>query len=125
MVIAASVSMVLVMAAVSPTETPFAFAASRRAESGAGYIRGMVGCLTAREFLYTFIWLLPLGVWRLKRLPRQWVAGAIAAGASALVMGAYDDALGNATRAMFSAMGPILCVSAALLLAEVPAMRED
>ncbi len=71
------------------------------------------------------LWLIPLGVWRLKRLPRPWVGGAAAAGAAALAMGAYDDALGNAARAVFSAVGPLLSVSAALLLAEPDAQRKS
>jgi hypothetical protein len=70
------------------------------------------------------MWLLPLGVWRLKGLPKGWVAGAAAAGLAALAMGAYDDALGNAARAVFSAVGPMLSLSAALLLVELGAPRE-
>jgi len=35
-------------------------------------------------------------------------------------MGAYDDALGNTTRAVFSAWGPLLSLSTALFLADAP-----
>ena len=124
MTVATLASLRLVMAWAHPAELPLAFAASRRAESPGGYFGGLIRCLTAREFLFTFIWLLPLGVWRLKTLPKPWVAGAASAGTAALAMGAYDDALGNAARAMFSAVGPLLSLSAALLLS-IPIQPED
>jgi hypothetical protein len=80
------------------------------------YLSGLVRCLLAREFLFTFGWLLPLSLWRLGRLPAGWVVGSACAAFAALAMGAYDDALGNATRAIFSACGPMLALSAALFL---------
>ena len=123
MTIAAFVTLTGVMAWVTPSESLFAFAASRQMETGAGYFSGLIGCLTAREFLLTFVWLLPLGVWRLKRLPKPWVAGAAAAGFAALAMGAFDNALGNATRAIFSAIGPLLSISTAMLLVDFGAQR--
>jgi uncharacterized membrane protein len=104
---------------ISPTPySPLSFAASRWASSGSNYfyLSGFYGCLTAREFLYTFGWLIPLGIWRLDRLPRTWVIGSTCAALAALAMGAFDDALGNATRAVFSAAGPFLSLSVALFL---------
>ncbi len=93
-------TLTLIMAHSSPPSSPLNFAASRRSETGAGYLylSGLFRCLTAREFLFTFAWLLPLGFWRLGRLPRTWVIGSTSAALAALAMGAYDDALGNAAR---------------------------
>ncbi len=54
MAIAAVISLTLVMAWVPPAESPLAFAASRHADSGRGLLSGLIGCLTAREFLFTF-----------------------------------------------------------------------
>lgn len=126
MTIAAFAALTLVMARVAPYESPLAFAASRQAGSGSGflYLSGLARCLTAGEFLLAFCWLLPLGVWRLNRLPKAWVAAAVTAGLGALAMGAYDDALGNAARAVFSAVGPLLSVSVALLLADLGAQQQ-
>jgi hypothetical protein len=111
-----------VMATGRYPNTPFNFAASRQSSSGSGffYLSGLLRCLTAREFIYVFVWLLPLGLIRLRRLSRPWVAASMAAALTALALGAYDDALGNATRAIFSACGPVLSLSVAFLLAEVP-----
>jgi len=113
-------TLILVMAQVSPGSSPMTFAASRWSESGAGflYLSGLVRCLTARETLYVFGWLLPLGVWRLGRVPRPWVVASVFAALAALAMGAYDDALGNTVRPLFSALGPVLSLSASLLLVE-------
>jgi uncharacterized membrane protein len=90
------------------------------ADSGSGYafLSGLVGCLLAREFLYTFAWLVPLGIWRLGSLPKAWVVGSTSATLAALAMGAYADALGGAARALFSACGPLLSLSVSLLLIE-------
>jgi hypothetical protein len=46
-------------------------------------------------------------------------------GLAALAMGAYDDALGNATRAVFSAAGPLLSLSVALFLVETGKRDSD
>ncbi len=100
--------------------SPLSFAASRWVESGSGYfyLSSLYRCLVAREFLFTFAWLLPLGVWRLRQLPKAWVMGSTCAALAALAMGAFDDARGNATRAVFSAAGPLLSLSVSLLLVE-------
>jgi hypothetical protein len=104
----------------SPPSSTLSFAASRWAESGSGhfYLSGLYRCLVAREFIFTFAWLLPLGLWRIGRMPRTWVIGSTCASLVALAMGAYDDALGNAARAVFSASGPLLSLSLSLLLLE-------
>jgi uncharacterized membrane protein len=102
-------TLTFVMARVSPPSTPMTFAASRWDESGTAYfyLSGLVGCLTARESLYVFGWLLPLGIWRLGRLPRTWVVASVCAALAALAIGAYDDAMGNTVRPVFSALEPV------------------
>ena len=111
-------TLVFVMSRNSPPNTPLSFASSRLADSGAGYLylAGLARCLLAREFIFVFAWLLPLGLWRLGRLPRTWVVASGCAALAALAMGAYDDAQGNATRAVFSACGPLLSLSVSFLL---------
>lgn len=112
-----------VMWRVTPGATPMTFAAARWDQNGSGYfyLSGLVGCLIARETFYVLGWLLPLGVWRLGRLPGTWVAASVSAALAAFAMGAYDDAAGNTIRPVFSAIGPLLSLSAALLLAELGA----
>jgi hypothetical protein len=111
------VTVTLLMMRGSHPYTPLSFAGSRASmSSGLFFLSGLVRCLAAREFLFVFGWLLPLGLLRLGRLPREWVTGSACAAFAALAMGAYDDALGNATRAIFSACGPVLSLSVALFL---------
>lgn len=69
-----------------------------------------------RELLYSFVWLVPLGILRLKELPREWV---FSAGASLLMvyaLTAWFSVGENATRPAFNIAGPILALSAAILL---------
>ncbi len=110
----------LIMRLVSPGSTPITFAVSRWQGTGASYfyLSGLLRCLFARETFYVFGWLLPLGVWRLGRLPGTWVAASVCAALASLAMGAYDDALGNAVRPVFSCIGPLLSLSASMLLVE-------
>jgi len=86
--------------------------------AGVGFLAGLRGCILDHTFWYVFIWLLPLGVLRLLRLPRPWVLASALAFSAALAMGAYNNALGNTTRALFNVAGPILSLSAAVFLAD-------
>lgn len=120
-IVAGFATLYLVMARVSPGATPFSFAAARWDNAGSSYLylSGLIGCLFARETFFVFGWLLPLGLWRLNRLPRTWVAGSICSAFAALAMGAYDNAVGNTVRPMFSALGPVLSLAASMLLVEI------
>ena len=94
---------------------PWQFAGEMRA--GHGFLAGLRGCVLDHTFWYVFIWLLPLGLARLRRLPRPWVLATAVAFCGALVLGAYNDARGNTSRALFNVAGPILSLSAAIFLA--------
>jgi len=95
---------------------PWDIASSERA--GETLFHGLRAALFSKGFLYTFAWLLPLGVWRLGRLPRPWVWGSCAAGAAAGLLGAWNGSGDNAARPLFCAVGPMLCASVALLFFE-------
>ena len=62
------------------------------------------------------------GMWR---LPKTWVVASVCAALAALAMGAYDDAVGNTVRPLFSALGPLLSLSASLLLVEASVPARD
>ncbi len=99
---------------------PWKFAASMQGEtsSGFGFLAAFLRCLTDRAFWYVFVWLLPLGLLRLNRLPRPWVVASALAFGAALLLGAFNDARGNTARALFNVAGPILSLSVAALLTE-------
>jgi hypothetical protein len=92
--------------------------------AAAGY-SGIAGVFLNRTFLYVFVWLLPLGLVGLKRLPRAWVFGAIAATLLALVLGAYRNIGANAARPMFDVIGPMLSLSVAMLLTGAKVRTRD
>jgi len=90
-----------------------------------GFAQALVGSVFNREMLYAFGWLLPLGLFRLRRLPAEWL---IAGGASLLValgMGVWFGVTGNASRPAFNAVGPLLSVSGAVLLFELRPLRNN
>ena len=88
-----------------------------------GFFDGLRRCLLAHDFWFVFIWLLPLGLVRLRRLPQPWVLASALAFCGALALGAYHDALGNVARALFSVAGPILSLSAAVFLSSTDNTR--
>ncbi len=93
---------------------PWSYASTQSA--GSSFISALVACFADHGFPYVFAWLLPLGVWRFNRFPIRWVAASGAAALAALLMGAWHNAGGNVARAMFDAAGPLLALSAAVLL---------
>ncbi|HEU5457947.1 MAG TPA: hypothetical protein VFU68_04965 [Terracidiphilus sp.] len=91
---------------------------------GDGFLLNLLHCFADHRFWYGFVWLLPVGVWRLKRLPRRWVAASLATGAAAAVLAAYGNIGGSLNRPLFEAVGPVLTVSAAMLLGEERSAEE-
>ncbi|HSO73650.1 MAG TPA: hypothetical protein VLU47_02340, partial [Blastocatellia bacterium] len=49
-----------------------------------GYLTNLAGCFRRHEFWYVFGWLMPLGVWRMRSLPREWVVASTVTAPGAL-----------------------------------------
>lgn len=81
-----------------------------------GFFSAMARCLKAREFWYVFAWLLPVGLMRIKQMDRRWAWAVAGTSLLALILGSYNDALGNTSRALFNIAGPLLSLSAAQFL---------
>ncbi len=81
--------------------------------------------LKDRTFWYVFAWLLPLGLWRLKHLAREWSVASFMTALVALAFTAYHNDPGNAgaavARPIFSIAGPLLSFSVAVLLPDLAA----
>ena len=96
-------------------ESPLAFGASLHGNND--YLRQFFSALVDHNSLYIFIWLLPLGVPRLKRFPKSWLAPVAATSALVFVLDAYySGAPGTVGRALFTTAGPLLALSAASFL---------
>ena len=94
---------------------PWEFAASLGGATDYG--KTLLRVLTDRSLWYVLGWLLPLGVWRLRWFPRGWVGGSAAAALAAVGLAVYADAaFGALARALFTVAGPLLSLSAAILL---------
>lgn len=86
--------------------------------SSTGILNELFLCFSDQRFWYVFIWLLPLGIWRLARLPKQWVMASLTAALTALALGIFASAQGHAARPMFDVAGPILSLSGAILITD-------
>jgi hypothetical protein len=98
-------------------ENPVAFAETLR--GNANYLAHFASSfLWDRNLLYVFVWLLPLGIPRLKRFPKSWLIPVAASCVVVFVLdGYYGGAPGTVGRALFSIAGPLLALSAAEFLA--------
>jgi uncharacterized membrane protein len=97
---------------VSPLQ--FGFALHR----GGGY--SLMASLQDRNLWYIFLWLLPMAIPNLNRLPKLWLVPVGATCAMAFVLDAYfGGAPGTVARALFSIAGPVLSLSCALLLLRI------
>lgn len=76
----------------------------------------VLSCIIDRDFWYVFIWLLPLGVIRLRHFPPPLVYACLASACTALLLGGWNHSGGNVARAMFNAAGPLLNLSVASLV---------
>lgn len=83
---------------------------------GPGYLSRLINTLLSRTFWYVFVWLLPLSLPGLKRLPRAWVIAGVLGGVLALGFGLYKNIEGNVARPIFDVMGPMLSLSASIWL---------
>jgi predicted membrane protein DUF2079 len=86
--------------------------------SGSDYLLALLRCISDRSFWYIFVWLLPLGVWRLKCLPRPWVVASNVTALAVLALGAYSDMAGTVGRPIFNTIGPMLSLSTAIFLSD-------
>ena len=75
------------------------------------------------NFWYVLAWLLPLGLCRLKHLPREWVMSSFITALVAMGFTAYHNSARDAgpavVRPIFSIAGPLLSVSVALLIVDL------
>lgn len=94
-----------------------------QAKSGAPFFPAFLGGLVDRGFWYVFIWLLPLGLFKLNRFPRPWLWASLVTALVALVLGAWKDMQGTVARPLFDIVGPLLSLSTAMLLSELTARK--
>ena len=89
-----------------------------QARAPGNFFVAVLRCLTERSFWYVFGWLIPLGIWRLKYLPKPWLIASVATSIFAIILGGYNDSGGTVGRATFNIIGPLLSLSVALLIAQ-------
>jgi hypothetical protein len=82
-----------------------------------GYFSHFLRSFADRNFWYIFLWLLPLSLLRLRRLPLNWRMATAATCVTAFALDAYyGGAPGTIGRTLFSVAGPLLSASVAILL---------
>ena len=100
---------------------PWSFALGLNSHSN--YVSNFVAWFTDRNSWYILIWLLPLGLLRMRRFPREWVMASAAASFVAMLLNAYYGGMGGSGggvgRYVFDIAGPLLSLSAATFFCEV------
>jgi hypothetical protein len=99
---------------------PWSFASGLNSHSN--HAMSLLFSLVDKDSWYILIWLLPLGLVRLKQFPRPWVLASAAAALVALLLNAYHTLVGSEGgmgRYFFNVAGPLLSLSAASFLCDV------
>ena len=122
MIVAECATAIAVQSAISQRLVwPWSFAASLN--SHGNYIASFFHSFTDSSSWYILIWLLPLGLVRIRSFPREWVAAAAVASACALGLNAYHSTVGGGGggvgRYVFDIAGPLLSLSVAALIARL------
>jgi hypothetical protein len=105
---------------------PWNFA--QRLNSHSNYAMNFLISLADRDFWYVLIWLLPLGLLRIRQFPRPWVSAAASASCVALILNAYNTVPGTEGglgRYVFNVAGPLLSLSVASFLCRTNAGLAD
>lgn len=95
---------------------PWEIVAGKASLGVSGLFSRLVGLLGAQSIYYSFIWLLPLGLLGIRTMPRPWIAGSVLSLVAAALMAAMAPTGENVSRPLFTAIGPILLVGAAVFL---------
>jgi hypothetical protein len=91
----------------------FPLAMAEGFDSHAGLPTSVTRNVLAGDFWYGLVWVVPLAIPSLTRLPRTWLAASAGAASAALALGIYHDAGGgNVARPIFSVLAVVLSVAA-------------
>jgi hypothetical protein len=98
---------------------PWSFAAGLNSHSS--HAMNFMVSLVDKDSWYILIWLLPLGLVRIRQFPRAWVWASATASVVALLLNAYavpPGTEGGVGRYVFNVAGPLLSLSAARFLCD-------
>jgi len=87
-----------------------------QARAGLPLFSSLLGVFLDKGFWYVFIWLLPLGLFSLHRLPRPWLWASLITALVALGLGSWKNMQGTVARPLFDVIGPLLSLSTAMFL---------
>jgi hypothetical protein len=80
---------------------------------------GVFHCLADKGFWYVFVWLLPLGVLKLKYFPKSLIFASIGSAIVALLLGGWKNAGGNVAKPIFNTLAPLLTISLAYFISSL------
>jgi hypothetical protein len=93
---------------------PWAIIASEKGSQN--LLAGIISCLSNKNLWYIFIWLLPLGLVKLRYFPKPLVYASVGSATIALLLGGWNNSGGNIGRPIFETFGPILTISLAYFI---------
>jgi len=86
--------------------------------TGEPFLTGLLRATTAKSVVYSFALILPLGLFRLRRLPTPLLLASAVSAAVALTVAAAAGIGENVSRPLFNTCSPALCIASAILLGE-------
>ena len=80
---------------------------------------GMKALMSSKGVIYSFIWLLPLGLLGIRSIPKNWLWSSVLLTGVALALIVIANAGDNAGRPLFNTSGPMLLVAAAVYITKL------
>ncbi len=93
---------------------PWAIIASEKGSQN--LLSGIISSLANKNLWYIFIWLLPLGLIKLRYFPKPLIYACVGSAIIALILGGWNNSGGNIGRPIFETVGPILTISLAYFI---------
>ena len=76
------------------------------------------------RLMYPFVWLVPLGIWRLDRFPRPWVVATIVTGLFAFGFAGFTQIEATVNRPVFNVIAPLFALSTACFISGSSARQQ-
>ena len=85
----------------------------------AAFPANLAACVFERTNVYCFVFLLPMGLMRIRQIPGRLLTASLAMALAATVLGAYADIHGNMQRPWFNTLGPVLVIASSIFLRDL------
>lgn len=83
------------------------------------FFYNLIFILTAGAMIYSFIFIVPVGLYHALKMPAWFLYGSIAMGVMSVLCGAYAGITGNLYRPLYNTVAPLFCISTSVFIENI------